>query len=174
MLIFQTITSHDSEHGPGSRAPGGCRHLQTESQKRSFKEEEHFSCEGSQVHPKVLQTSNFLLSLQRFYLVRFPLCYLIYSEIQTIRKFKINFRLKIISYIITFKVKPGRDCRKRKKLILNSVTSHRPSLCHTYDWFLSSVARELLMYFLILKIGIMSISLINFQLTFSRRLCLCL
>ena len=61
----------DSEYGAGGGRSGGGGHLQAQGQEGRPQEEEYFSGEGPQVHPEIFQTSNFLLSLQRLYLVSF-------------------------------------------------------------------------------------------------------
>ena len=64
---------HDPEHSGGARAQRGGGHLQTEGQEGRLEEKEHFGSEGPQIHPEIFQTSNFLLPLQRLYLVSFTI-----------------------------------------------------------------------------------------------------
>ena len=67
--ISVDLVDDDSECWAGAGAPGGGRHLQAQGQEGGPEEEERLRGEGSQIHPTFLQTSNFLLSLQRLHLV---------------------------------------------------------------------------------------------------------
>ena len=57
------------EQWPGPAGGAGGRHLQAQGQEGSTEEEEYLWSQRSQVYSKILQTSNFLLSLQGFYMV---------------------------------------------------------------------------------------------------------